>query len=191
MQSAVARSIFYGAHYTARPAFYGAVPVAWIGGAVAANKPAAAAAYRLTLAQALTFGITVGVKYGISRRRPYVDRPLVARASRHQGEVGRDARLSFPSGHASISAVLATSWSLSYPRWYVIAPSAAWASAVALSRVHLGVHYPSDILAGAALGVGMAVLVHQLRNVVTPALLRDGSAQPIAPAMPITVRFRF
>jgi membrane-associated phospholipid phosphatase len=51
---------------------------------------------------------------------------------------------------------LATSLSITYPKWYVIAPSAIWACGVGFSRINQGVHYPSDVLAGAAIGVGCA-----------------------------------
>jgi membrane-associated phospholipid phosphatase len=47
---------------------------------------------------------------------------------------------------------LATSLSLSYPKCYIIVPSFAWASSVGYSRMDLGVHYPSDVLAGAIVG---------------------------------------
>ena len=73
-----------------------------------------------------------------------------------------------PSGHAALSFALVTSWSLSHPRWYVIAPGAVWASSVAVSRVWLGVHYPTDILAGAAIGAGVALLVYLVREIITP-----------------------
>ena len=52
----------------------------------------------------------------------------------------------------------ATSLSVKYPKWYVIAPSALWACSVGVSRMNEGVHYPSDVLAGAAIGAGCAVV---------------------------------
>ena len=41
-------------------------------------------------------------------------------------------------------------------QWYVIAPSAVWACGVGFARINQGVHYPSDVVAGAAIGVGCA-----------------------------------
>ena len=63
---------------------------------------------------------------------------------------------SFPSGHTATAFSLATSVSITYPKWYVIAPTAAWACGVGLARINQGVHYPSDVLTGAAIGVGCA-----------------------------------
>ena len=63
---------------------------------------------------------------------------------------------SFPSGHTAAAFSLATSLSITYPKWYVIAPSAVWACGVGFARINQGVHYPSDVVAGAAIGVGCA-----------------------------------
>ncbi|MEF8816326.1 MAG: phosphatase PAP2 family protein [Salinibacter sp.] len=178
-----------GAHRSARPAFYGAVPAAWGGALLTEDAAVRAAAYRLTLTQGLTYGLVVGAKHAVGRARPYVHWPLEARADRHSPPAPGDAHLSFPSGHASLSAALVTSWGLSFPRWYVVAPGALWALGVALSRVHLGVHYPSDVLAGAVLGIGVGLLVHQLRHAVTPPPLRASSDASFGVPLFLQVRF--
>jgi undecaprenyl-diphosphatase len=63
-------------------------------------------------------------------------------------------QFSFPSGHTlhavSFSAVLLSY----YPEWAVLV--IPFAALVALSRVILGLHYPSDVLIGALLGLGLA-----------------------------------
>jgi membrane-associated phospholipid phosphatase len=50
---------------------------------------------------------------------------------------------------------------MAYPKWYVVVPSFVWASSVGYSRMHLGVHYPSDVLVGALVGSGSAVLMNK------------------------------
>jgi diacylglycerol kinase family enzyme/membrane-associated phospholipid phosphatase len=62
---------------------------------------------------------------------------------------------SFPSGHAASAAALTTALAMESPlAGVLVAPLAA---TVAYSRVHTGVHWPSDVAAGAALGVGVAL----------------------------------
>ncbi len=60
--------------------------------------------------------------------------------------------LSFPSSHSASSAAAVVGYSAILPT----APLAVAASTMAVSRVHLGVHYPSDIAVGATLGVLVA-----------------------------------
>jgi membrane-associated phospholipid phosphatase len=96
-------------------------------------------------------GITYGLKHAFNRQRPYDKYPdkihLVGKA---------ESSPSFPSGHTTAAFALATSLSITYPKWYVIAPSALWACGVGFARMNQGVHYPSDVLTGAAIGVGCA-----------------------------------
>ncbi len=95
--------------------------------------------------------LTFGLKYAVNRPRPYVTYPDLQPYKKFNDQ-------SFPSGHTSIAFCSAASISLCYPRWYVIVPSYTWASLVAYSRMYLGVHYPSDVLAGAIVGTGSAWL---------------------------------
>jgi len=101
----------------------------------------------------ISSGISLALKYSINRDRPFVTYPDITKKSKAGSP-------SFPSGHTSSAFAMATSLSLSYPRWYVIAPSYIWAGAVGFSRMDLGVHYPSDVIAGALVGAGSAWLTH-------------------------------
>ncbi|MYS53991.1 phosphatase PAP2 family protein, partial [Streptomyces sp. SID6013] len=91
-------------------------------------------------------------KRSVRRPRPVLDPvPLVRQLKR------QPITTSFPSGHAASAAAFATGVALESPAWgAAVAPVAA---AVALSRVYTGVHFPSDVLAGAALGAGAAFAV--------------------------------
>jgi membrane-associated phospholipid phosphatase len=95
------------------------------------------------------------IKYSINRERPFQKYPDIQKLSS-----GGDP--SFPSGHTSSAFALATSLSLNWPKWYVIVPAYTWASAVAYSRMDMGVHYPSDVLVGIIVGSGCAVLSHYI-----------------------------
>ncbi|MEV6006504.1 phosphatase PAP2 family protein [Streptomyces sp. NPDC051976] len=101
---------------------------------------------------------TVG-KGAVRRARPLLDAVPVIRQLRRQPVTS-----SFPSGHAASAAAFAAGLAIESPRWgAVVAPVAA---GVAFSRIYTGVHYPSDVLAGAALGLGAALAV---RALVPPA----------------------
>jgi len=174
------------AHVTAYPVFYGAVPAAWAG-AWLQDRGDYTDAYRLTVTQLVTYGTVVGLKRAVGRPRPYATLPLVSQSARYADVQSDGTYESFPSGHAALSAAIAASWSWSHPRWFVIAPAATWATAVALSRLHLGVHYPSDIFAGAVLGVGIATAVHLVRDTITPDALTPEAAMD-GPSVTVRVR---
>ena len=101
----------------------------------------------------LTSALTVGLKYSINRKRPFVTYPDLFHKKSKAGSY------SFPSGHTSTAFATATSLTLATKKWYVAVPAYAWASGVAYSRMYLGVHYPSDILGGMVIGIGSGFLV--------------------------------
>jgi undecaprenyl-diphosphatase len=67
---------------------------------------------------------------------------------------------SFPSGRATVSFACATVLALAVPRltW----PLFLLAALISFSRVYVGVHYPFDVLAGAVLGVAIAIALRRL-----------------------------
>ena len=95
-------------------------------------------------------GLTMAMKFTFDRQRPYEKYPDLITP------IEAEDSPSFPSGHTAAAFSLATSLSITYPKWYVIAPSAVWACGVGFARINQGVHYPSDVLTGAAIGVGCA-----------------------------------
>ena len=97
------------------------------------------------------------LKHAVNRARPFETYPDIQKLS-------AGGSSSFPSGHTSDAFSTATSLSLAFPKWYVIAPSYIYASAVGYSRMHLGVHYPSDVLAGAIVGAGSAFLCYKAQK---------------------------
>ena len=97
-------------------------------------------------------GITYAFKYTFDRQRPFEKYPDRIHP------IEKEDSPSFPSGHTAAAFSLATSLSITYPKWYVIAPSAVWACGVGLARINQGVHYPSDVLTGAVIGTGCAFL---------------------------------
>ncbi len=101
--------------------------------------------------------ITTTLKFTIDRERPFVTYPEIQKLT-------GAGSASFPSGHTSEAFATATSLSLAFPKWYVIAPAYVWAGAAGYSRMHLGVHYPSDVLVGALVGAGSAWLCHELNK---------------------------
>lgn len=167
---------------SAYPVYFGAAPALWIGTAVSGAD--LDPALRLTAAQGLNFGVTFALKNLIRRPRPYISLEGVdARDRGHQGDKVFDPH-SFPSGHTSSAFVIATSLSLSYPEWYVVVPAAVWASAMGVSRVYHGVHYPSDVVVGAAIGVASGAAAHFLMPDVFGSD-GEGTAVPVRIVIPL------
>ena len=65
-------------------------------------------------------------------------------------------QFSFPSGHASAAFMIAVICSFYYPSIFLLL--LCWASLVGFSRVALGVHFPTDIVAGMSLGISAALI---------------------------------
>jgi membrane-associated phospholipid phosphatase len=108
------------------------------------NRPAYAKTAKTVLG---VYGLNQVIKFAVRRPRPRLEGlpPLS----------GTLSGLSYPSAHSATSFAAARTLSPALP-----APALySLAVALALSRLYLGLHYPSDILAGAALGASLAELV--------------------------------
>jgi membrane-associated phospholipid phosphatase len=125
-----------------------------LAGLIKHNKGMVRKACVMIVSTTLSTGITSLLKYTVKRERPFVTYPDIIQKSSAPGP-------SFPSNHTSSAFSTATSLSLIYPKWYVIAPSYLWASTVGYSRMHLGVHYPSDLLCGAIIGAGSSYFTYR------------------------------
>jgi len=66
----------------------------------------------------------------------------------------------FPSGHTSTAFATATLLALTTKKWYVTVPAFAWSAGVGYSRIYVGQHYPSDVIMGALVGSGSALICH-------------------------------
>jgi len=135
-----------------------ATPAAYfISGLINHDKNLKKKALYLLESVAISQLISFPTKAIVSRDRPYVKDPTLT-------PVKVAKNFSFPSGHTSAAFSLATSLTIVNPKWYIVLPSFTWASMVAYSRLYLGVHYPTDAIAGAILGSGSAWLSYRLNK---------------------------
>ncbi|MEU9339438.1 phosphatase PAP2 family protein [Streptomyces sp. NPDC048290] len=134
----------------------------------------AAARGLVSLALASATINTVG-KRSVRRSRPSLGPVPAARQLKRQ-----PITTSFPSGHAASAAAFAAGVAMESPQWGAVVAPLAYS--VAMSRVYTGVHFPSDVLTGAALGVGAAFAVRALVPPREPAV-RPAHPRAQAPAL--------
>lgn len=104
----------------------------------------------------LELPLYITLKHVIRRRRPADLEDTLAAL------IQPSDRFSFPSGHSAAAFLMATLVAIHYPVWAVVAYPLALV--IGASRVVLGVHYPTDLVAGAVLGGSCAALVLPLIN---------------------------
>jgi membrane-associated phospholipid phosphatase len=97
------------------------------------------------------------LKYAIDLPRPYEIYPFIEKLS-------SGGSPSFPSGHTADAFAFAIAAWLVYRKWYFLLPCLVWAALVGYSRMSLGVHFPSDVLAGAFIGTFCATIFYWLAN---------------------------
>ncbi|MBU6428548.1 MAG: phosphatase PAP2 family protein [Cyanobacteria bacterium REEB65] len=124
--------------------------------ALGANAKAYQTAVTGLAAEVVGVGLAEGLKALTDRPRPYLVDPTL------RTPAGKETDSSFPSGHSTVAFAAAAVVALDQPS---LAPYGyAFATLVGLSRVYEGVHYPTDVLAGAALGTLTGVGAIALRN---------------------------
>ena len=111
--------------------------------------------------------MTWSLKKIVDRDRPAIRDPAFVAVINKEGP-------GFPSGHTSLAFSMATSLSMKYPKWYVIVPAFTYAGFTGYSRLYLGVHYPTDVLAGALVGSGSAWLTWKLNQWLHPSKKKRG-----------------
>ncbi len=130
------------------------------------RKKGRIAVIALLIALALHFIITTGVMKGFVGNEVYFrERPYIAHPGEiiPIGELGTDA--SFPSGHVAAALAMLTVLIYYYRKYW---PGALiFALLMGFSRVHNGMHYPSDVIAGAIFGIAYgAIAIYVTKNVV-------------------------
>jgi len=118
------------------------------------------------------------IKWAVGRGRPFVGGEANAFNFAHFN--GAEAYASFPSGHAVTSFALAFAVSAVWPQARVV--MIVYAVLIAISRLVLLAHHPSDVVAGALIGVIGAMIVRYwfAARRLGFAIRRDGAIVPLA-----------
>ena len=121
------------------------------------SKPVFKQFLALAVVLILVAVVSQGLKALIFRERPFVDHPFIEKLS----EAGSS---SFPSGHTLEAFAVAAALTFLFSRKKIVIPVYIWAILVAYSRMALGVHYPSDVLAGILIGTFIGWIVPWIFN---------------------------
>ncbi|MBS1494896.1 MAG: phosphatase PAP2 family protein [Bacteroidetes bacterium] len=120
----------------------------------------------LGVSEVTSLGLTLGIKKIVKRKRPFVTLPKVYSSENNSPTDD----YSFPSSHTSTVFSMATALTLRYnDSPLLIAGAYTYAMIVSYGRIYLGVHYPSDVLAGAVVGAGGAILIYSIRTEIIKA----------------------
>jgi undecaprenyl-diphosphatase len=134
----------------------------WLGGSRSGGRLISKA--MIVLLAGILSGLNAPLKILIGRIRPYHGVPPFELHPFKFALVNTEASFSFPSGDVSIAFAMAMSLSLTLPGlrplWWTLAVI------VAVERVAENAHYPSDVVAGAALGVAVALLARKIVEVL-------------------------
>ena len=121
--------------------------------------------FDVLLLLAITIVATEAIKYLVDRPRPCDALANVNTLAGYRCSAEFDP--AFPSGHASRAFAVAAFLTIRF-RWRLGIPAGAFAVLAGISRVYLGLHWPSDVLGGAAVGIGFALLIEVVSRRVEP-----------------------
>jgi membrane-associated phospholipid phosphatase len=128
----------------------------WLDGYLRKDQEMMRNGYKCAIGIGTTVLISETLKRSIKRTRPYNQYPgdIILRT--------KNSGFSFPSGHTCAAFATATSLTLSTKKWQFAVPAFTYAGVVGYSRMRLGAHYGSDVLAGIIIGVGSSLLTWQV-----------------------------
>ena len=109
--------------------------------------------FHLLLLYAIQSAVAYSIKFLVNRERPLRFLETVIQLPKSQGEI---LDPSFPSGHALYAFMMATLLGHWFPRYRII--FFLLAGFIGWTRIYLGLHYPTDVIAGGLLGYGITRL---------------------------------
>lgn len=136
------------------------ITATFLTGTIQHNKNLQQESYKGIVNIAISTAVSQLLKISIQRTRPALAYPTIV----YEAEPIGSATYSFPSGHTTLAFTYATTLTLQYKKWYVAVPAYLWAGSVGYSRMYLGKHYPTDVLAGAVLGTISTLLSDKLNK---------------------------
>lgn len=136
------------------------ITATFLAGTIRHDKNLKQESYKAIVNIAISTAVAQLLKISIQRARPALAYPTIV----YEAEPIESATYSFPSGHTTLAFSYATTLTLQYKKWYVAVPAYLWAGSVGYSRMYLGKHYPTDVLAGAVLGTISTLLTDKLNK---------------------------